>query len=113
MDFAADTKAAKKTARQMIRMLQAINGEHLARLAERADPNVSVTCATCHRGITRPRSLIDELVLAYRKGGATAAAVRFASCASGTTATTPTTSATWRSRRWPTRRRRAATCRGL
>ena len=77
MDFAADTKPAKKTARQMIRMVQAINGEHLARLAERADPNVTVTCATCHRGITRPRSLIDELLLAYRKGGATAAAARF------------------------------------
>ena len=77
MDFAADTKPAKKTARQMIRMLQAINGEHLARLAERADPNVAVTCATCHRGITRPRSLIDELLLAYRKGGATAASARF------------------------------------
>jgi tetratricopeptide (TPR) repeat protein len=77
MDFAADTKAAKTTARQMIRMVQAINGQHLARLAERADPNVTVSCATCHRGITRPRSLIDELLLAYRKGGATAAAARF------------------------------------
>ena len=77
MDFAADTKPTKKTARQMIRMLQAINGEHLARLAERADPKVTVSCATCHRGITRPRSLIDELLLAYREGGATAAAARF------------------------------------
>ena len=77
MDFAADSKPSKKTARQMIRMLQAINGEHLARLAERADPNVTVSCATCHRGITRPRSLIDELLLAYRKEGATAAAARF------------------------------------
>jgi tetratricopeptide (TPR) repeat protein len=77
MDFAADTKPTKKTARQMIRMLQAINFEHLARLAERADPNVTVSCATCHRGITRPRSLIDELLLAYLKGGASAAAARF------------------------------------
>ncbi len=77
MDFAADTKSTKKTARQMIRMVQAINGEHLARLAERADPNVTVACATCHRGITRPRSLIDELLLSYRKGGATATAARF------------------------------------
>lgn len=61
----------------MIRMVQAINGEHLARLTERADPNVTVSCATCHRGITRPRSLIDELLLGYRKGGASAAAARF------------------------------------
>jgi tetratricopeptide (TPR) repeat protein len=77
IDFAADTKPTKKTARQMIRMVQAINGEHLARVAERADPNVTVGCATCHRGITRPRALIDELLLAYRKGGATASAARF------------------------------------
>lgn len=77
MDFVADTKASKKTARQMIRMLQSINGDHLGRLDERADPSVTVTCATCHRGITRPRSLIDELLLAYRKGGASAAAARF------------------------------------
>jgi ferredoxin len=60
MDFVADTKATKQTARQMIRMLQAINGEHLARLDERSDPPVGVTCATCHRGIRRPRPLQDE-----------------------------------------------------
>jgi tetratricopeptide (TPR) repeat protein len=77
MDFVADTKAAKKTARAMIRMVQAINGEHLAKLEERTDPNVSVACATCHRGVAKPRSLIDELLLSYESGGLGATTARF------------------------------------
>jgi tetratricopeptide (TPR) repeat protein len=77
MDFVADTKPAKNVARQMIAMTRAINGDHLARLAERSTPQVVVTCATCHRGITRPRSVIDETIVAYRSGGATAAAARY------------------------------------
>jgi hypothetical protein len=77
MDFVADTKAAKKTARAMIRMVQEINGEHLAKLEERADPNVSVACATCHRGLAKPRSLIDELRLSYESGGVAATTARF------------------------------------
>ncbi len=78
MDFVADTKAAKRTARAMIRMVQAINGEHLAKLEERADPNVSVACATCHRGVAKPRSLIDELLLSYKSGGLGASSPRCA-----------------------------------
>jgi tetratricopeptide (TPR) repeat protein len=76
-DFAADTKQAKKTARRMIRMVRVINTEHLERLDERALPSVTVTCATCHRGVTQPRPLSDEVMAAYRKGGAPAAAARY------------------------------------
>jgi photosynthetic reaction center cytochrome c subunit len=77
MDFVADTKAAKKNARTMIRMTQAINDEQLPRLVERVEPHVAVTCATCHRGVTRPRALTDEVLGAYGKGGVDAAAARF------------------------------------
>ncbi len=77
MDFAADTKAAKKNARIMMRMTQAINGDELPRMVERVEPNVTVTCATCHRGVARPRSLTDEVLAAYDKGGVDAAAARF------------------------------------
>lgn len=61
----------------MIAMTRAINGDHLARLAERGAPQVAVTCATCHRGITRPRSVVDETLIVIRAGGATAAAARY------------------------------------
>jgi tetratricopeptide (TPR) repeat protein len=77
IDFVADTKAAKKNARAMLRMTQAINDEQLPRLVERIEPHVAVTCATCHRGVTRPRSLTDEILGAYAKGGSDAAAARF------------------------------------
>lgn len=77
MDFVADTKPAKRIARQMIAMTRAINGDHLAKIAERGEPQVAVTCATCHRGITRPRSVIDETLMAYRAGGAAGAAARY------------------------------------
>jgi len=77
MDFVADTKPAKKNARTMIRMTQAINKDELPHLIERLEPNVTVSCATCHRGVTRPRSLTDEVLAAYGKGGMDAATARF------------------------------------
>ncbi len=50
-DFASDEKELKLTARQMLRMVNAINTEHLAPFGpERAE----VSCATCHRGERLP-----------------------------------------------------------
>lgn len=50
-DFASDEVELKLTARQMLRMVNAINTEHLAPLGpERAE----VGCATCHRGERLP-----------------------------------------------------------
>jgi tetratricopeptide (TPR) repeat protein len=61
----------------MMRMTQAINAEQLPHMLERVEPNVTVTCATCHRGVTRPRSATDEVLAAYGKGGVGAASARF------------------------------------
>jgi hypothetical protein len=52
-DFAADDKRTKLVARQMMRMVQEIN-RRLDTLPERASPTLAVTCATCHRGVSRP-----------------------------------------------------------
>jgi tetratricopeptide (TPR) repeat protein len=60
-DFAADVKPAKLKARDMLKMVRAINGEYLANLPQRREPNVSVTCMTCHRGVSRPEP-IDFIV---------------------------------------------------
>jgi tetratricopeptide (TPR) repeat protein len=68
-DFPSDEKLPKRKAREMLRMVQAINGEHLGDLEERSDPPVRVQCITCHRGITTPRTLQDVLLLAYQAGG--------------------------------------------
>src|SRR5262245_10516414 len=43
MEYAADGKQTKRTARLMLKMVQSINADHLATLGG------SVSCATCHR----------------------------------------------------------------
>jgi hypothetical protein len=76
-DFASDEKRNKIVARQMMRMLADIN-RRLDTIPERGRPNVVATCATCHRGVSRPAPLdlivqdaattvdADSAVRAYR-----------------------------------------------
>jgi hypothetical protein len=52
-DFAVDQKRTKLVARQMMRMVQEIN-RRLDTIPERPTPAAQVTCATCHRGVSRP-----------------------------------------------------------
>ena len=68
-DFASDRKPEKETARRMLQMVGAINGEHLAKLASRSEPRVEVTCMTCHRGVSQPRPLQQVLLAKYDAGG--------------------------------------------
>ena len=68
-DFASDEKHPKEMARQMLRMVAAINGEYLGSHRHGDEPPVRVTCATCHRGLRVPRPLQDQLVLAWQAGG--------------------------------------------
>ncbi len=68
-DFKSDEKPAKEKARTMMRMVTAINGEHLAKLPERRQPPIAATCATCHRGIAEPRPLPDVIMATYDAAG--------------------------------------------
>lgn len=77
-DFASDDKETKLKAREMLRMVEAINSDHLARLASRSEPAIEVSCATCHHGQSRPRTLVGVLLEAYSDGGAHAAATKYA-----------------------------------
>ena len=72
-DFASDKKPEKDKARVMLRMVAAINGEHLPKLAEREQPPVVVTCMTCHRGLAAPRPLQQVVLTAYDSSGADSA----------------------------------------
>ena len=69
IDFASDARPAKEKARAMLRMVAAINGEHLARLATRRTPPATVECFTCHHGIAIPTTLQQVLLGAYTAGG--------------------------------------------
>jgi hypothetical protein len=77
VDFAADDKAAKVTARAMLRMVDQLNGPILGALTARAEPRVVVDCATCHRGVALPKSLQTSLVEIASRDGAPAAAARY------------------------------------
>ncbi len=65
-DFASDDKALKKKARVMLKMVNEINQTHLAQYGE---DRVKVQCITCHRGVSKPRQIGEELALAASEGG--------------------------------------------
>ncbi|HEX9729434.1 MAG TPA: c-type cytochrome [Gemmatimonadales bacterium] len=72
-DFPSDDRVEKRKAREMIRMVQQINGELLAAVPERSDPPIEVTCVTCHRGVTQPRDVRDILTAVVLAQGADSA----------------------------------------
>jgi tetratricopeptide (TPR) repeat protein len=72
-NFASDDKPNKETARIMLRMVQAINTQHLSQIAQREQPSVEVNCTTCHRGAPVPRPLNDIIANAALNAGADSA----------------------------------------
>ena len=75
--FASDEKPAKVKARAMLRMVEQLNSVTLAALPARAEPRVQVTCATCHRGLSLPKTLQMTLYETVKKDGAAAAIARY------------------------------------
>lgn len=67
MDFAADEKETKKTARVMLQMVAAINRDYVAKLGKPAP--IQVECVTCHHGLAQPRPLNAVLAEALEKDG--------------------------------------------
>jgi polyisoprenoid-binding protein YceI len=80
VDFASDEKWEKRTARAMLRMVRAVESGYLQPLESRplapgaqAEPEVTLTCATCHHGLRRPEALDVVLDRVVREKGAEAA----------------------------------------
>ena len=69
-DFVSDSLPSKRKAREMLRMVLAINHDYLTQVPERREPPIVVTCATCHRGVAQPRPLQQVLLMAYDAAGA-------------------------------------------
>jgi predicted Zn-dependent protease len=65
-DFASDDREMKVKARAMLRMVRAINTDHVAPLGG----SVQVECFTCHRGASSPQRLEAVLVAAWQSAGA-------------------------------------------
>jgi hypothetical protein len=68
-DFASDDREAKIKARDMMRMVRAVNTEFLPQLGERSEPPIEVQCATCHHGQARPQTLQRALLDAHERDG--------------------------------------------
>ena len=75
LDFPADDKDAKKTARVMLRMVTAINRDYVGTIGKAAP--IHVECVTCHRGLTQPRPLQALLAEAAGKDGIEAAIAQY------------------------------------
>ncbi len=67
-DFASDEKEPKETARAMMRMVKAINDDHITQLPE-GDDRIQVNCQTCHHGIAKPQLLEDILTNEFSENG--------------------------------------------
>ena len=72
IDYASDEKRTKLAARQMMRMVQEVN-RRLDSLPGRPTPSVTVTCATCHRGLARPVPLATIITEIATSAGADSA----------------------------------------
>ncbi len=79
VNFVSDDRRPKQVARVMMHMVMHINGEHLAEVPDRPQPLLEVRCATCHRGVARPRLLDDDITLTLADSGLDAAARRYRS----------------------------------
>jgi hypothetical protein len=78
MDFAVDTKPTKRAAREMMKMVQALNSGPLQALPPREEPRLKVSCVHCHRGAERPPETMNrELTRVAQLEGAEKAVLRY------------------------------------
>ena len=71
-DFISDQKRTKLVARQMMLMVQEIN-RRVDTIPGRSAQGVQVTCATCHRGVSRPAPLLTIMAEVATASGADSA----------------------------------------
>jgi tetratricopeptide (TPR) repeat protein len=76
VDFVSDKNPNKERAREMLRMLNSIEG-HLKKITPSGDQRVNLWCFTCHQGRPRPMTLEEDLGEKYRKAGVKAALSRY------------------------------------
>ena len=77
VDFSSDAKPAKNKARAMLKMTDQLNRTLLPQLPSRAEPRVTVECATCHRGLPLPKTLQTTLYEIVKKDGVAAAVAKY------------------------------------
>jgi tetratricopeptide (TPR) repeat protein len=71
LDFPADDKDAKKTARVMLQMVAAINHDYISKVFKTPPSStaIQVQCVTCHHGLAQPQPLNTVLAESLDKDG--------------------------------------------
>ncbi len=72
VDFSLDIKPAKSKARQMLRMVDEINGNLLSKIPQ-SELSLKVSCFTCHSGIPLPEMIEARVLRKIEKEGLEAA----------------------------------------
>ena len=73
LDYSLDDKETKKVAREMLKMVNDINGKYLPMTGRTFTDLTRVTCETCHHGLAKPRTLRAALTEAVEAKGADSA----------------------------------------
>ncbi len=73
LDYALDDKETKKVAREMMKMVNDINGKYMPAAGRNPTDLTRVTCETCHHGLAKPRTLRAALTEAVQANGADSA----------------------------------------
>lgn len=76
-DFSLDDKKSKLKAREMIKLVSQINQSIAEAFPHAEEPLVTVTCATCHRGLPKPEMIEDVLARSYHADGLDAAISKY------------------------------------
>lgn len=78
VDFASDDDRHKVAARWMLGMVDELNSRVATELPDRDAPRTEMSCKTCHRGLSRPVLLSQELRLTLDLEGASGLAEAYA-----------------------------------
>jgi len=68
-DFSLDDKEKKAKARKMITLTQEINAALVNAFPDAEEPLLTITCATCHRGQSKPEMIQDILIRSLHEDG--------------------------------------------
>jgi hypothetical protein len=76
LHFASDSLANKRKARWMLHMTDSIN-TRLASLPARDNPPTGVNCMTCHRGMSKPTTIQQVILVTLQRQGVDSAIARY------------------------------------
>lgn len=76
-DFAADDKAEKQKAREMMKITTGLNAQLVKQIGTQGQPLTRVQCITCHRGVPQPKQLSEILAKTSGDKGFAAAAAQY------------------------------------